>query len=162
MVGFAPTTSGPPDRRADCLRYIPKAVLNTMRNWREEIAELNPDALFIGDPGDTSFDEAIVGIGQRCGQPALIVYDADKIVEVREAGNDRRRGSGIRVVQHLRSLARPEHADHHAMKGLPTNKSPLAPLAPLLPVGYRRGLQAQRSPGGKMAVRTGFAPVAFR
>lgn len=82
MAGFAPATSGPPDRRAGCLRYIPKTVLSAMRNWREEIEEVNPDALFIGEAGDTSFDEAIVGIGERCGQPALIVYDADKIVEV--------------------------------------------------------------------------------
>lgn len=53
-----------------------------MPNWREIIEELNPDALFIGDSDDTSFDEAIVGIGSRCGQPNLIVYDYEKVVQV--------------------------------------------------------------------------------
>lgn len=51
-----------------------------MRNWREEIGELNPNALFIGEPDDTSFDSAIVGIGERCGQPALLVYSYDGII----------------------------------------------------------------------------------
>ena len=46
------------------------------------MAERNPNALFIGDPGDTTFDEAIVGIGCRCGQPALLVYSYTKLVQV--------------------------------------------------------------------------------
>lgn len=52
------------------------------RNWREEIAERNEDALFIGDPEDRKFDGAIVGIGSRCGQPDLLVYSYERIVEV--------------------------------------------------------------------------------
>lgn len=52
------------------------------RNWREEIAERNEEALFIGDPGDRTFDEAIVGIGSRCGQPDLLVYSYEKIIDV--------------------------------------------------------------------------------
>jgi len=30
------------------------------------------------------FDEAIIGIGQRCGQPDLIAYDYDKCIEILE------------------------------------------------------------------------------
>jgi hypothetical protein len=52
------------------------------RNWREEIAERNAEALFIGDPEDRKFDEAIVGIGSRCGQPDLLVYSYEKIIDV--------------------------------------------------------------------------------
>ena len=53
-----------------------------MSDWRERMAEINEEALFIGDPGDTRFDDAIVGIGERCGQPALLVYDYEKIIAV--------------------------------------------------------------------------------
>ena len=28
------------------------------------------------------FDDAIIGIGSRCGQPDLIVYDADKALDI--------------------------------------------------------------------------------
>tara|TARA_R100001369_G_scaffold86225_1_gene120547 strand:+ start:1658 stop:1963 length:306 start_codon:yes stop_codon:yes gene_type:complete len=28
------------------------------------------------------FDEAILGIGHRCGQPSLIVYDKDKVIDI--------------------------------------------------------------------------------
>ena len=28
------------------------------------------------------FDDAIMGIGERCGQPALVVYDRDKCIEI--------------------------------------------------------------------------------
>jgi hypothetical protein len=27
------------------------------------------------------FDSAIIGVGQRCGQPPVVVYDADKCIE---------------------------------------------------------------------------------
>jgi hypothetical protein len=28
------------------------------------------------------FDEAIIGVGRRCGQPTIVVYDADKCREI--------------------------------------------------------------------------------
>ena len=42
----------------------------------------NPEALFIGDPDDHKFDEAIIGIGSRCGQPDLLVYSYEKTIDV--------------------------------------------------------------------------------
>ncbi len=44
---------------------------------KERLAELNPDAI-VWD----GFEDALIGIGSRCGQPALAVYDYDKMVEV--------------------------------------------------------------------------------
>ena len=29
-----------------------------------------------------SFDEAIIGVGRRCGQPNIVVYDAEKCREI--------------------------------------------------------------------------------
>ena len=31
------------------------------------------------------FDEAILGVAQRCGQPAIIAYDTEKILEILQA-----------------------------------------------------------------------------
>jgi hypothetical protein len=45
--------------------------------WRQIIAELNPEALSMD-----GFDDAIIGIAERCGQPALLVYDRDLCIEV--------------------------------------------------------------------------------
>ena len=28
------------------------------------------------------FDDAIIGIGERCGQPSLVAYDRDKCIEI--------------------------------------------------------------------------------
>jgi hypothetical protein len=39
--------------------------------------DLNPDALKAD-----GFDEAVVGIGERCGQPALFVYDRNKCLKI--------------------------------------------------------------------------------
>ena len=44
---------------------------------REEIEDLNPAALFID-----GMDEAIVGYAVQWGSPALVVYDAEKIIEI--------------------------------------------------------------------------------
>jgi len=46
-------------------------------NIRNRIAEVNPEALFI----DEEFaDAAIIGVSERCGQPSLVIYDYDKLV----------------------------------------------------------------------------------
>jgi len=44
---------------------------------RERIAEENPNALFAD-----GFDDALIGMAERCGQPTLAVYDYGKAVEV--------------------------------------------------------------------------------
>jgi hypothetical protein len=44
---------------------------------REWVARHNEDALLAD-----GFEAAIVGIAERCGQPALVVYDAWKCVEI--------------------------------------------------------------------------------
>jgi hypothetical protein len=46
-------------------------------NFREWIAEHNEDALLAD-----GYEDAIVGIAERCGQPTLVVYDAWKCVEI--------------------------------------------------------------------------------
>ena len=42
------------------------------------------DALELREPvlKADGFDDAVIGIGSRCGQPDLVVYDAEKCVEV--------------------------------------------------------------------------------
>ena len=37
-----------------------------------------PDGLLIAD----GFDDAIVGVGSRCGQPDVAVYDVDKCIDI--------------------------------------------------------------------------------
>jgi hypothetical protein len=45
--------------------------------FRELVAEANPEALFAD-----GFEDAIIGYAERCGQNALVVYDAWKCVEI--------------------------------------------------------------------------------
>lgn len=45
-----------------------------VRAW---IAEHNPDALMAD-----GFEEAIIGMADRCGQPMLVVYDVEKCIEI--------------------------------------------------------------------------------
>jgi hypothetical protein len=44
---------------------------------REQLSESNPDALYAD-----GFDEALVGIARRCGQPDLAVYSVRRCIEV--------------------------------------------------------------------------------
>lgn len=50
------------------MRMTPKQIL-------AELTEVNPEALTCD-----GLDEALVGIGRRCGQPTLAVYDFNKAV----------------------------------------------------------------------------------
>ena len=50
--------------------------LPDLRQW---IAEFNPDALLAD-----GFDDAVIGIAERCGQSALVVYDADACIRILE------------------------------------------------------------------------------
>ena len=61
---------------------ITKAV-SELREW---VSDFNRDALFAD-----GFDEAILGVAERCSQPVLVLYDADKCIEIlmREDGMTR-------------------------------------------------------------------------
>lgn len=41
------------------------------------IAENNPEALLAD-----GFEDAIIGMAERCSQPMLVVYDADKCIDI--------------------------------------------------------------------------------
>ena len=45
--------------------------------WQQRIAEENPEALSLD-----GFDDAVMGIARRCGQPTLLVYSADKCIQI--------------------------------------------------------------------------------
>ncbi len=46
---------------------------------REDLVELSgDDGLLFAD----GFDAALLGVMQRCGQPAVVVYDRDRCIEV--------------------------------------------------------------------------------
>ena len=45
-----------------------------LRAW---IAEYNEEALLAD-----GFEEAVLGIAERCGQPTLVVYDAARCIEI--------------------------------------------------------------------------------
>jgi hypothetical protein len=47
-----------------------------LRAW---VAEINPEALLAD-----GFEDAFVGMAERCGQPSLAVYDAEKCVHILE------------------------------------------------------------------------------
>lgn len=51
------------------VRYVPSI--------KDEIADINPAAMFID-----GMDEAIIGYAIQWGSPALVVYDADRIIEI--------------------------------------------------------------------------------
>lgn len=46
-------------------------------NKLEWIERFNEEALTAD-----GFDDAIIGIGERCGQPSLVAYDRDKCIQV--------------------------------------------------------------------------------
>lgn len=53
-----------------------------MEHWerfKDELASESPAALLL-----EGLDEAIVGIGRRCGKPSLAVYDQAKIIAILE------------------------------------------------------------------------------
>lgn len=48
--------------------------IQALKDW---VAEHNEDALFAD-----GFEDAIIGIAVRCGQLALVVYDAEKCIQI--------------------------------------------------------------------------------
>jgi hypothetical protein len=57
-------------------KFILKRRLK-MNQILEEIKEDNPEALLAD-----GFDDAILGIGRRCGQPSLVVYSTPKCIKI--------------------------------------------------------------------------------
>lgn len=57
-----------------------------MADHRELLAQIDPDLLLA-----EGFDDAIIGVGVRCGQPDVVVYDRDKCIDllVKEQGMNR-------------------------------------------------------------------------
>ena len=45
------------------------------------------------------FDDAIIGIGHRCGQPSLIVYDKAKVIDILMERDEMTPRRSIRVLQ---------------------------------------------------------------
>lgn len=45
---------------------------------KEAIAEQNPEALFLGDRNDTTYDDALIGFVERAGHGAVACYDYEK------------------------------------------------------------------------------------
>lgn len=48
---------------------------------REDIAAIDPEAMF-ADPWGEDWDEAILGTAYSPGRKLLVVYDADKIIDL--------------------------------------------------------------------------------
>ena len=44
---------------------------------KQELSDSNPDAFYAD-----GYDEALVGIARRCGQPDVAAYDANKIIGI--------------------------------------------------------------------------------
>ena len=44
---------------------------------REEMNELYPDILIMD-----GYDDALIGVGERCGSEPIAVYDTDKIIKI--------------------------------------------------------------------------------
>ena len=54
--------------------------LSALRDW---VGEFNDEALFCnGVERRDGFDEAIIGVAGRCSKPWLVVYDAEKYIEI--------------------------------------------------------------------------------
>ena len=49
-----------------------------MSKFREFISEENEEALFLTE---AIFDKALIGVGRRCGQPSIAVYDAKQLID---------------------------------------------------------------------------------
>ncbi len=55
----------------------PNGHSETGDGLREWISEFNPEALLAD-----GFEDAIIGVAERCSKPALVVYDAQQCCEI--------------------------------------------------------------------------------
>ena len=51
--------------------------VSTPHTIRDQIAEIDPDALCFG-----GFDDALIGFSQRCGEPVVAVYSYNKLIDI--------------------------------------------------------------------------------
>lgn len=51
---------------------------------KDMIVEYNPDALFMDgiDGNKEVFNDALIGIGSRCGLTGLAIYDSQKVISI--------------------------------------------------------------------------------
>ena len=56
---------------------MPRRRVSNFDDIRELLADANPQALFAD-----GFEDALIGMARRCGQPALAVYDYDKAIKI--------------------------------------------------------------------------------
>lgn len=51
--------------------------MNVLKGIREALENMGEEVLLAD-----GFDDALIGVGERCGQPLIAVYDRDKCIEV--------------------------------------------------------------------------------
>lgn len=51
---------------------------------KEEIAKINPDALFIDgfDGDENGYNDALIGFGARCDMNDVAIYQVDKVIDI--------------------------------------------------------------------------------
>ena len=57
----------------------------TPQEIKQQLEEVNPEALLL----PPNYDSALVGIGERCGQPALAIYNYTKLIKAYVAAYER-------------------------------------------------------------------------
>lgn len=74
MTTKASAPKGRQSRRRRAAVLSSEAAHAQTREW---ISGFNEEALLAD-----GFEDAIIGVGERCGQPALVIYDAEKCIEI--------------------------------------------------------------------------------
>lgn len=61
-------------------------MADAAKNLRQTLHEMDLDGVLVAD----GFDEAFLGVAERCGQPTIAIYSAEKCVEIlaRDGGMD--------------------------------------------------------------------------
>jgi hypothetical protein len=67
------------DEAIETIRSLREQVrkVHYVPSLKDEISDINPAAMFID-----GMDDAIIGYAVQWGSPALVVYDADRIIEI--------------------------------------------------------------------------------
>jgi hypothetical protein len=73
---------------------------NKLEQRLGELAEDGEPLLRIGGAGETWADKAFMGVGSRCGQPDVLVYDYDKLVRAFAKANGCGRGGAAEYVDY--------------------------------------------------------------
>lgn len=63
------------------IHKFPEPEIRKGEFW-DMLSEMNPDALIFDGPGAVDmFDNCIIGIGDRIGQPPVLVYEEERMVQ---------------------------------------------------------------------------------